>query len=89
MKNILNSTKHTLFIPAYVSVSFVLTLAVPFYSIGDASPLMDMFEQNNANAGKYVVAIGSICGLMVSLLGSLFPMPRVIYAMASDGLLFR
>ncbi len=50
---------------------------------------MDMFVQNNAEAGKYVVAIGAIAGLMVSLLGSLFPMPRVIYAMATDGLLFR
>ncbi|XP_072036492.1 solute carrier family 7 member 14-like [Amphiura filiformis] len=74
---------------AYVSVSFVLTLAVPFEQIGVSSPLMDMFVQNNAEAGKYIVAIGAIAGLMVSLLGSLFPMPRVIYAMASDGLLFR
>ncbi|XP_072174829.1 solute carrier family 7 member 14-like [Diadema setosum] len=73
----------------YVSVSFVLTLGVPFYDISSESPLMDMFVQNNAEPGKYVVAIGSIAGLTVSLLGSLFPMPRVIYAMATDGLLFR
>ncbi|XP_071840729.1 solute carrier family 7 member 14-like [Apostichopus japonicus] len=73
----------------YVSISFVLTLAVPFYHISTESPLMDMFVQNNAEVGKYVVFVGSLAGLTVSLLGSIFPMPRVIYAMAVDGLLFR
>ncbi|XP_033642071.1 probable cationic amino acid transporter [Asterias rubens] len=73
----------------YVSVSFILTLAVPYYDIGKEAPLMDMFVQNHAEAGKYIVAIGSIAGLTVSLLGSLFPMPRIIYAMSTDGLLFR
>lgn len=35
-----------------------------------------------------VVSIGAIFGLLPSLLGSLYPLPRVIYAMANDGLLF-
>ncbi|XP_066565028.1 solute carrier family 7 member 14 [Amia ocellicauda] len=74
---------------AYVSVSVILTLMVPYNDIDAESPLMEMFVLHGFQAAKYIVAIGSIAGLTVSLLGSLFPMPRVIYAMAGDGLLFR
>ncbi|XP_026994942.1 probable cationic amino acid transporter [Tachysurus fulvidraco] len=74
---------------AYVSVSVILTLMVPYTLIDADAPLMEMFSQHGFYSAKYVVALGSIAGLTVSLLGSLFPMPRVIYAMAGDGLLFR
>uniref|UniRef100_A0A8B9FH60 Solute carrier family 7 member 14 n=1 Tax=Amazona collaria TaxID=241587 RepID=A0A8B9FH60_9PSIT len=74
---------------AYVSVSIILTLMVPYDAIDTESPLMEMFVAHGFNAAKFIVAIGSVAGLTVSLLGSLFPMPRVIYAMAGDGLLFR
>ncbi|KAM7107875.1 solute carrier family 7 member 14 isoform X1 [Mycteria americana] len=74
---------------AYVSVSIILTLMVPYDAIDTESPLMEMFVAHGFYAAKFIVAIGSVAGLTVSLLGSLFPMPRVIYAMAGDGLLFR
>ncbi|XP_051909795.1 probable cationic amino acid transporter isoform X2 [Hippocampus zosterae] len=74
---------------AYVSVSVILTLMVPYDLIDGSAPLMEMFAAHGFLLGKYTVAVGSIAGLSVSLLGSLFPMPRVIYAMATDGLLFR
>ncbi|XP_042312009.1 probable cationic amino acid transporter [Sceloporus undulatus] len=74
---------------AYVSVSIILTLMVPYNEIDTESPLMEMFAAHGFYAAKFIVAIGSVAGLTVSLLGSLFPMPRVIYAMAGDGLLFR
>ncbi|MED6234871.1 hypothetical protein ATANTOWER_005832 [Ataeniobius toweri] len=74
---------------AYVSVSVILTLMVPYNLIDGSAPLMEMFAAHGFMWGKYTVAVGSIAGLTVSLLGSLFPMPRVIYAMARDGLLFR
>ncbi|XP_020510335.1 probable cationic amino acid transporter [Labrus bergylta] len=74
---------------AYVSVSVILTLMVPYNEIDADAPLMEMFAMHGCMFAKYIVAVGSIAGLTVSLLGSLFPMPRVIYAMAGDGLLFK
>lgn len=70
-------------------VSVILTLMVPSTEIDADAPLMEMFAAHGCMFAKYIVAVGSIAGLTVSLLGSLFPMPRVIYAMAGDGLLFK
>lgn len=70
-------------------MSVVLTLAVPYRLIDGSAPLMEMFAAHGFPLGRYVVAVGAVAGLTASLLGSLFPMPRVIYAMARDGLLFR
>ncbi|XP_061613455.1 probable cationic amino acid transporter [Phyllopteryx taeniolatus] len=74
---------------AYVSVSVILTLMVPYDRIDGSAPLVEMFAARGFLWGKYVAAAGSVAGLGASLLGSLFPMPRIIYAMAADGLLFR
>lgn len=67
----------------------ILTLLVPYDLIDGSAPLIEMFAVHGFIWGKYVVAVGSVAGLTVSLMGSLFPMPRVIYAMSRDGLLFR
>ncbi|XP_063975790.1 cationic amino acid transporter 4 [Diachasmimorpha longicaudata] len=72
----------------YVSLSGMLTLIVPYRDINPSAALPEAFAANGVTWAKYVISIGALCGMTTTLFGSLFSLPRIMYAMASDGLLF-
>ncbi|CAB0002627.1 unnamed protein product [Nesidiocoris tenuis] len=82
-------TSLAIILVAYVTSSLVLTLIIPYNEINAEAGLVAMFGQVGANRCKCIIAAGGVAGLTVSMFGSMFPMPRIVYAMAHDGLIFR
>uniref|UniRef100_A0A1B6D6M1 Cationic amino acid transporter C-terminal domain-containing protein n=1 Tax=Clastoptera arizonana TaxID=38151 RepID=A0A1B6D6M1_9HEMI len=78
----------TLVCLGYVLVSGALTLMVPFNEINPTASLPEAFASLNLEWAKYLVSIGALCGMTTTLLGSLFSLPRCMYSMAADGLIF-
>ncbi|XP_051509600.1 cationic amino acid transporter 4 [Myxocyprinus asiaticus] len=73
---------------AYILVSTVLTLMVPWHSLDPNSALSDAFFKRGYSWAGFIVAVGSICAMNTVLLSNLFSLPRIVYAMAEDGLFF-
>ena len=73
---------------AYFGVATVLTLILPYDQLRRFAPLAEAFAQRGFSGAKYVVATGGLCATMSTLLTNSFAAPRVVYSMASDGLLF-
>ncbi|KAL1137853.1 hypothetical protein AAG570_009549 [Ranatra chinensis] len=72
----------------YVLVSSALTLMVPYWAISPTAAIPEAFSTLGLHWAKYVVSIGALCGMTTTLLGSLFSLPRCMYSMAADGLIF-
>ncbi|KAH8038269.1 hypothetical protein HPB51_000242 [Rhipicephalus microplus] len=74
---------------AYFGVSIIETLLWPYYAQNVSAPLPFVFQQVGWSVAKWIITIGALAGLSTSLLGGMFPLPRVLYAMGTDGLIFR
>lgn len=73
---------------AYFGLSAVVTLVLPYFLQNAEAPIPFIFQYVGWDWAAWVVRIGAFMGLTASLLGGIVPLPRVIWAMASDGLLF-
>ncbi|KAL6442975.1 hypothetical protein ACFW04_002758 [Cataglyphis niger] len=72
----------------YMMVSGALTLVVPYWAINPIAALPEAFSSRGIPWAKYVISMGALCGMTTTLFGSLFSLPRTMYSMANDGLLF-
>lgn len=72
---------------AYVAVALVVCAMVPYSSLDVGAPLAAAFQAVGMGWAATVIEIGAVAGLTTSLLTCVFPMPRIIYAISSDGLL--
>lgn len=73
----------------YICVSAALTLMVPYIYINPTAALPDAFAMHGVTWARIVISIGALAGMTTTLFGSLFSLPRGVYAMAQDGLLFK
>ncbi|XP_076370652.1 cationic amino acid transporter 3-like isoform X2 [Tachypleus tridentatus] len=74
---------------SYFGVSSVETLMWPYWDQNRAAPLPYVFEMVGWHIAKWIISVGALAGLSTSILGAMFPLPRIMYAMASDGLIFQ
>lgn len=74
---------------AYTSCSAILTLMVNYKELNEKAALVQIWGKIGYPSVEWLVSIGAIAALTASMFGSMFPMPRIAYAMAKDGLLFK
>ncbi|CAJ0605258.1 unnamed protein product [Cylicocyclus nassatus] len=78
----------TIVISAYVFISSSLTLMSPWSEIDPIAPFAVAFENKGAVVAKYVVTIGALAAMFNNLMTGAFALPRTVYAVADDGLIF-
>jgi basic amino acid/polyamine antiporter, APA family len=71
----------------YVAVIAVLTGMVPYDKIDLGAPVSKAFEQVGLGWARFLIAAGGLTGITSVLLVMLLSMPRVLLAMARDGLI--
>ena len=71
----------------YIAVAAVLTGMVPYDQINIDAPVADAFAQRGLHFAHFLISIGALTGITSVLLVMMLSQPRILLAMARDGLL--
>jgi APA family basic amino acid/polyamine antiporter len=71
----------------YIAVTAVITGMVPYPQIPLNAPIAGAFAQKNLEFASVIITIGALTGITSVLLVMLLSQPRILLAMARDGLL--
>lgn len=70
----------------YIAVSLVLTGLVPYAQLAVEDPITVGIAALHSQWLKYAVQVGAVAGLTSVLLMQMYGLPRILFAMAQDGL---
>ncbi|MED6221165.1 Carnitine O-acetyltransferase mitochondrial [Stylosanthes scabra] len=71
----------------YMMVSIVIVGLVPYYAIDPDTPISSAFASHGMQWAAFIINAGAFTALCASLMGGILPQPRILMAMARDGLL--
>ncbi|KAI3955426.1 hypothetical protein MKW98_018527 [Papaver atlanticum] len=71
----------------YMLMSVVIVGLVPYYAMDPDTPISSAFAGQGMQWAVYIITTGAVTALCSNLMGSLLPQPRILMAMARDGLL--
>ncbi|KAI5659527.1 hypothetical protein M9H77_28320 [Catharanthus roseus] len=71
----------------YMLVSAVIVGLVPYYAMDPDTPISSAFASHGIKWAANIITVGASTALCSTLMGSLLPQPRILMAMARDGLL--
>ncbi|KAF9591264.1 hypothetical protein IFM89_003215 [Coptis chinensis] len=71
----------------YMLVSIVIVGLVPYFAMDPDTPISSAFASHGMQWAVYIITAGAVTALCSTLMGSILPQPRILMAMARDGLL--
>ncbi|KAK3446447.1 hypothetical protein EUGRSUZ_A02137 [Eucalyptus grandis] len=71
----------------YMMVSVVVVGLVPYFAMDPDTPISSAFASHGMHWAAYIITAGAVTALCSTLMGAILPQPRILMAMARDGLL--
>ncbi|PAV61720.1 hypothetical protein WR25_11142 [Diploscapter pachys] len=72
----------------YMLMGASLTLMMPYDEVNPNAAYAEAYRAKGANVARIIMTVGALTGLINNLITGTFALPRAVYAMADDGLIF-